>query len=229
MNKLRTLVYPFLPAFFMLVLGCSCNGDDSYHYPSVKQEFVTAQADADGHLQSILTDEGKELEVVEDASNTSIDANSSIRIVCNYGFMDVAEEALKGVTLYNLLRAVAPLPQPAKDFEGAIKNDPADVLSIWMGLDYLNMILEIKAQNGKHLFHFVEDQILTDSDSGERTVSLSLYHDAGGDVQAYSKRAYLSIPLRQYATGGITKVIVYFSLHTYDDGIKKFQFEYYPK
>lgn len=229
MNKLRTPVYFLLPAFFMLALGCSCNGDDSYHYPSVKQEFVTAQADANGSLRFILTDEGQKLEVIEDASNTSIDANSSVRIVCNYGFMDVAGEASEGIKLYNLLRAIAPLPQPAKNFEDGVKNDPADVLSIWMGLDYLNMILEIKAQNGKHLFHFVEDQVLTNSEAGERTVSLSLYHDAGGDVQAYSKRAYLSIPLRQYVIDGVKKIIVNFILHTYDDGVKKFRFEYYPK
>ena len=56
----------FLPVLvFMLV---SCGDDDDYHYPSVKLDFLTAQAGADGSLQSVLTDEGETLAIVEDAS-----------------------------------------------------------------------------------------------------------------------------------------------------------------
>mgnify|MGYP003236675513 CR=1 FL=1 len=62
----------FLPVLvFMLV---SCGDDDDYHYPSVKLDFLTAQAGADGSLQSVLTDEGETLAIVEDASKTRIDA-----------------------------------------------------------------------------------------------------------------------------------------------------------
>jgi len=229
-NRLRILTRFSLPALFMILLGSSCSSNDSYYYPSVKQEFVTAQSAPDGSLKSILTDGGQNLEVVEDASNTHINADSFVRIVCNYASMDASGEASSGIKLYNLLKAIAPLPQPVGYFKnGGVKNDPADVLSIWMGLDYLNIILKIKAQNGKHLFSFVEDQVVTASDAGERMIYLSLYHDAGGDVQAYTKRAYLSVPLRQYATEGIAKIIVHFSLYTYADGMKTFQFEYNPK
>ena len=52
----------------------SCGDDDDYHYPSVKLDFLTAQAGADGSLQSVLTDEGETLAIVEDASKTRIDA-----------------------------------------------------------------------------------------------------------------------------------------------------------
>ena len=72
----------FLPVLvFMLV---SCGDDDDYHYPSVKLDFLTAQAGADGSLQSVLTDEGETLAIVEDASKTRIDANASARIVSNF-------------------------------------------------------------------------------------------------------------------------------------------------
>ena len=54
------------------------------------------------------------------------------------------------------------------------------------------------------------------------------YHDANGDVQAYTKRAYLSIPLRQYAVEGVKKISVHFSLNTYASGIKTYTFDYIP-
>ena len=56
----------FLPVLvFMLV---SCGDDDDYHYPSVKLDFLTAQAGADGSLQSVLTDEGETRAIVEGGS-----------------------------------------------------------------------------------------------------------------------------------------------------------------
>ena len=87
----------FLPVLvFMLV---SCGDDDDYHYPSVKLDFLTAQAGADGSLQSVLTDEGETLAIVEDASKTRIDANASTRIVSNYGKAEAAD-GTSGVKLY---------------------------------------------------------------------------------------------------------------------------------
>ena len=134
----------FLPVLvFMLV---SCGDDDDYHYPSVKLDFLTAQAGADGSLQSVLTDEGETLAIVEDASKTRIDANASARIVSNYGKAEAAD-GTSGVKLYAVLSAISPVPQSADKFKDGIKRDPADILSIWMGIDYLNIMLEIKSQN----------------------------------------------------------------------------------
>ena len=64
-----------------LLAGC---GDDDYHYPSVKLEFLTAFAGPDGYLQSVVTDEGETLPVVEDKTKTKIEANASVRIISNY-------------------------------------------------------------------------------------------------------------------------------------------------
>ncbi len=97
----------FLPVLvFMLV---SCGDDDDYHYPSVKLDFLTAQAGADGSLQSVLTDEGETLAIVEDASKTRIDANASARIVSNYGKAEAAD-GTSGVKLYAVLSAISPVP-----------------------------------------------------------------------------------------------------------------------
>lgn len=226
------LQFPVSLFWLLPILMCvlvACGDDDDYYYPPVKLEFLTAQADASGNIKSVLTDEGKTFAVVEDASNTRIDANASARIVSNYSTA-VATDGTSGVKLYALLNAVSPVPEPPSSptFKDGVKRDPADVTSIWMGLDYLNMILDIKAQNGKHSFHFVEEEVSTDKETGHRFVHLLLYH-SDGDVQAYSKRAYLSVPLRQYATEGIKQVTVQFSLITYSGEEKNYEFEYNPK
>ena len=75
--------------------------------------------------------------------------------------------------LYAVLSAISPVPQSADKFKDGIKRDPADILSIWMGIDYLNIMLEIKSQNGKHSFHFIEDEVTTDKEAG-RYVCLSI-------------------------------------------------------
>ena len=71
-----------LPLLACLLTGC---GDDDYHYPSVKLEFLTAFSGADGYLRSVVTDEGETLPVVEDKTKTKIEANASVRpIVTGY-------------------------------------------------------------------------------------------------------------------------------------------------
>ena len=104
-----------LPRDCVVLHTVSCADDDDYHYPSVKLDFLTAQAGADGSLQSVLTDEGETLAIVEDASKTRIDANASARIVSNYGKADAAD-GISGVKLYAVLSAISPVPQSADKF-----------------------------------------------------------------------------------------------------------------
>ena len=140
------LQFPVSLSWLLPILLCvlvSCSDDDDYYYPSVKLDFLTAQAGADGSLQSILTDEGETLAVVEDASNTRIDANSSLRIVSNYGKAATANGE-SGAKLYAVLKAISPVPQPEDKFKDGIKRDPVNVLSIWMGIDYLNLMFSVE-------------------------------------------------------------------------------------
>lgn len=206
----------------------SCGEDDDYVYPSVKLEFLTAEAGSDGFLNYLVTDNGERLVVSEDLSKTQIDANSSVRIVSNYEELDETAAGIKQAKVYALLKAVSPQPSPASDFADGVKTDPADVLSIWLGRDYLNVTLSIKMQNGKHLFHFVENKVETDQTTGRQTVYLTLYHDAGDDLEAFTRRAYLSVPLSKYTENNTRETIVYFSVNTYDDEVKQYFFDYTP-
>ena len=73
-------------SLLVVLLSCllaSC-GDDDYRYPSVKQDFLTAFSGTDGRLESVLTDEGERLRIVEGASGLRVSADTAVRIVANY-------------------------------------------------------------------------------------------------------------------------------------------------
>lgn len=203
----------------LLCLFVSC-GDDDYHYPSVKQDFLTAFSGSDGRLESVLTDEGETFQIVEDASGLRVNADTAIRIVANYETL-VTDNDVIGGKLYALLQTVSPVPLAVAEFEGGVKTEPSEIQSIWLGYGYLNIVLKVK-QQGKHLFHFVEDEVVVDRDNGRVTVQLTLYHDISSIVQDYSKRAYLSVPLKQYMTDGIKDMSVYFRIYTYSDRFKTY-------
>ena len=183
-----------LPLLACLLAGC---GDDDYHYPSVKQDFMTAFSGAD-----------------------------SVRVISNYA-SEVTADGTAGAVLYALSGVLSVVPQTVDKFEEGVKTDPTDVLGIWMGLDYLNMTLIVK-ENGEHKFHFIEDEVIVDTATGCSEVYLTLYHDAKEEVVSYTRRAYASVPLRQYAAEGIQKVMVHFSVHTYSGDIKTYDFVYNP-
>lgn len=196
----------------------SCGGDD-YHYPSVKQDFLTAFPGTDGRLESVLTDEGDTFCVVEDMSGLCADA--PVRIVANYETLAADGGKVAGVKLYGVLQAVSPVPLVADEFKEGVKTEPSEIQSIWLGHDYLNIILKVR-QQGKHLFHFVEDEVSADEESGRVKVRLTLYHDVSSSVQDYGKRAYLSVPLRQYMTEGVQGVDVSFNVYTYSGSLKTY-------
>lgn len=212
-----------LPLLLCLLVAC---GGDDYHYPSVKLEFLTAFSGADGRLHSVLTDEGETLPVVEDLSDTQIKADTLCRIISNYALQKAADGTI-GAKLYALGGVLSVTPQTADKFEEGVKTDPTDVLGIWMGLDYLNMTLIVK-EDGGHKFHFIEDEVKVDAATGCSEIYLTLYHDTKEEVVSYTRRAYASVPLRQYVVEGIRKLMVHFSVHTYDEGLKTYDFEYIP-
>lgn len=68
----------------MLFLMTACGDDDDYYYPSVKLEFVTVKAGADGLIQSLLPDKGELLTVARDRTGSTISPNSARRVISNY-------------------------------------------------------------------------------------------------------------------------------------------------
>ena len=120
--------------------------------------------------------------------------------------------------LYSLQSLITPVPKPEDDpvYKDGIKLDPVEMVSIWLGRDYLNMILNLKVSTGKgHVFGIVEDvsELKTNG-----IVNMLLYHDANSDGEYYNRRAYISVPLAQYIdeeNPGRT-IKIKFKYYTYD-------------
>lgn len=204
----------YLTTLLVLLWGglTACGNEDDFYYPPVRLDFLTATAGTDGTIQLVLADDGSVLPVWEDRSKTRLEAGEKVRIVSNYEVCPNAADEL-GVRLYAVMKAIAPLPKPAAEFEDGIKLEPASVTSLWMGYDYLNILLSVR-QTGKHALNFIEEEVKGPDAEGVAEVSIMLYHAVQSDEQDYGKKAYVSVPLRQYATEGVKKVKVYFSLYS---------------
>lgn len=191
---MRKIIYLCYLCMCLVLSFTSCK-EESYVYPPVQQDFLTAFSGSDGALKTLLTDKGEHYTIAEDLSKSKLTPNSSSRVVGNY---EILSGNNKAVRVYGLLNAVSviPLPPNSSPFINGIKTDPVKMVSIWMGKDYLNIILSIAMQDKKHSFHFVEEKI--ENIQGTKVITLLLYHNANGDSESFSKRAYLSIPLRQY-------------------------------
>lgn len=205
----------FRSVLWLLLFGLltACGGDD-YHYPSVQLEFLTAATGADGTLTQVTTDAGETWPVLNDHSSFRSTPDSLLRIVSNYLITPDAA-GRQGAELYAVRKAIAPLPKPAAEFEQGIKTDGAELLSSWMGNGYFNLLFTIKQQSKTHRFHFVEQEVTYDEATGRCRLSLLLYHDADDDVEAYSARAYLSVPLSHYLIAGITQIEVTLTYKNY--------------
>lgn len=208
----------------LLILG-SCKSDSST-YPSVQLEFLTAQTGSDGKLVKITTDKNNTYAVSNDQTSSTYAANKTLRIVANYTLEAIDKDTTANV--YASIAAVYSTPLASNKFKQGIKTDPAEVLSAWQGRNYLNIVLNILAQKKAHTFGFVEQSVTTGTD-GRFHVSILLYHDSDGDLQAYTKRAYLSIPLVQYAGTDNKGALITFSLYTNDGSLKSYEYEYKPQ
>lgn len=208
----------------LLVLMTAC-GEDDYYYPSVKLEYVTIEAGEDGRIQTLLPDKGASLPVLEDRTGSSISPNTSRRVMSNY------EVVSGGVKIYSLQSLITPVPKPEDDpvYKDGVKTDPVEVVSIWLGRDYLNMILNLKVSTGKgHTFGIVED---TSELETKGIVDMLLYHDANSDEEYYNRRAYISVPLSQYIdTNNPKQIKIKFNTCKKDGSVDKYyEFDYIPE
>lgn len=211
--KRRKLHIVWLWGLLLLMAACE---EDEYYYPPVKFEFVTVVAGEDGRIQTLIPDKGEPLPVSEDLTGSAISPNESRRVLSNYETL--SEGANATARIYSLQGLVAPEPKPKDDevYKDGIETDPVEMVSIWMGRNYLNMILNLKIAQGKgHVFGIVED--ISELASKGVVVTLLLYHDANADEGFFDRRAYVSVPLSKYAN------------EERPEGAIKIEFTYYGK
>lgn len=178
-----------LLALLVLLVGCSDDRDS--WYGNYELDFVDLISDADGVARHLITDEGDTLQLKS--------AISALRADTVTRYIAVLTKGPTGAILSSAA-AVACAPPLARQDSTEIKQDSVTLSSIWRARQYINIILQLKAQEGRHTFGFIDQGITSDSLTGRHTLRLLLYHDRKHDVEAYPRTAYLSCPLSRYAT-----------------------------
>ena len=215
MRACRNLLLWLIGGLFL----ASCQ-DDTYRFPSAVRTFFVAYLAPDSTIASIQTDEGLRFQVVENQTGFRGTPDSLARCIGYY------EPVAGGVRLYSASEVLSVLPMNAARVD-SISQDPVEVVSIWQAPAYLNMRLGIRRGGKEHWLGFVEDSIRLAVRSGRTDIWFSLLHDAQGDAPAFTDFVYGSLPLASYLAA-YPKLVVHFTVNTYDDGLKHYQFEYTP-
>ena len=189
MNK----VYTGLLAVCLLFTACD---KDDYKYPNAKTDLAELIVSGQNHGLRFTTDDGICWEAVNQVNTKELKTDSIYRFIVMYEPQTL--QASNGTAkIFDLEWAISPCPIPEQEVKGPLKTDPVSLQSIWQSDRYLNMVLEMKAKDQEHKLFFVDQGITTAAD-GTRTLHILLYHDRANDVEGFTKKFCLSVPLWLY-------------------------------
>lgn len=201
----------------------SCKKDE-YVYPSVLTELVDIKTNSSGKLSYIQSDNGDMYQIMERSGLEGFTPDSTYRAISIFEPVGNNENGLTA-KVYSCQFVISVIPSPADKFDKGIKTDPLDIDRIWSSGNYINMVLDIMAKDKTHVLNFVDNGITNNAD-GSRTLDITVYHDQNGDYEAYTKKAYASIPLWPYkgvlAEGD--RIIVH--INTFKEGNTTREFHY---
>lgn len=202
----------------LLLAGCK---NDDYVYPPAITEILSAQTDESGTIRYLLPDKGEALFAENGSRYSGLVPDSVYRMIGVYQTVDSDNGVVAHIYSIQQVISYEPVSMPWSE----VKTDSVTVQSIWRSRDYINLILQVKSHIGVHVFRFAENgYILTPT--GSKTLALSLYHDKGDDLEAYTQRAYMSVPLSKYAGQLKEGDIVSFTINAYKKGLVTYQFPY---
>lgn len=179
-----------LPLLF-LALGVIACSENEASYPPVVTEFVDIDADSQGRLASITTDDDRQYTISAPIAGYHPDAK--YRGVC--GFVPSGKSAI--------VRSLYPV-QYLRDSSAVVCHDPIAVYSVWGTRRYINMQLRPMTQGGTQAWGFAIDSIVG------KTAFLSLHHNQQHDPLAYSTDEYASLPL-----DSVKQDSIHFTIHTF--------------
>ena len=193
---------------------------DDYRYPSVVTDYACLVTDAAGEPSKLHLDNGCAYPIVYDDEYIeahpqlpSYKADTAYRVVSIY---ELGSDSV--ARIYSLSRTVSDIPTPLRTGE-QLHQDPAYLQSIWLSGGYLNMVIEIKALDGKHSIGFVDT-----TPEGMKGKEFTFYHKVIDDVESYRQRLYGSIPLQPFDRELQMGDTLRFVIRTYDEGMKRSEF-----
>ncbi len=208
----------------MLPMLWACGNDDDYIYPNVIMELVDLQTDATGAAAYLITDDGIQWHLQPREGLDALVPDTTYRTVSMYSPLSHVGSSMQEAIIYNAQPVISPIPHPANEVDG-IKTDPVTLQSIWRGGRYLNLIVQAKVKNQKHIYGFIENELVKEKD-GTQTLHLTLYHDRNNDQEGFDSTLYLSVPLWAYSNVLHKGDKIVFHLNTYKEGMTNRTFEY---
>lgn len=189
---MRTLVR-CLCLLVLPLLWSGCKDEKREAYPSVKLEFITLLTDEQG-LTLLVPDRGEALHLTENRTSHSFKPGDAVRAVGHYEVL-TRQGSAPTARLYTLV-PLSPLP-PLAEAQPNAKSHPLELVSMWMGRGFLNLVLNLRVVgNEPHTFSVVEEE-RTETDEAVH-LTLRLYHEAGQEGGYRNRRAYLSIFVQPY-------------------------------
>ena len=203
----------------LAMLVCSCERDDDYRYPSVLTDYVCLATGVAGKVERMLLDNGTSYPVSFADTYEKVPAfkaDTLYRVVGVYE-LNAAEQEVEAV-IYSVGSVVSAVPVPLRKGE-QMHQEPVYLQSIWLSGGYLNMVLEVKALNGKHSIGFVDT-----TPEGMQGKEFAFYHKVVDDVEAYRQKLYGSIPLGPFEENLQQGDTLRFVVNTYDDGLCSYEY-----
>ena len=203
-------VFACLLTSCLLLLSC---GDDDFEYPNIVTELaeITISSSAENLIQ-FSTDKGERWTVVNKVKLEGIKSDSIYRTIATY-----EPQSEDKAILYNLQFPIASLPINEAEVEGAIKTDPVEMQRMWKTDRYLNAVVEVMVKDKKHSFAFIDKGYRYNS-NGTKTLQLLLSHDRDNDIEGFTEKVYLSIPIWTYENELQAGDSICFELNTVKEG-----------
>lgn len=224
LNIKRYILFALITALFAV----SCTDDESW-VPPYRTDFAGLATDADGAIVTMTLDNGTKYEgsnlKFQIPNPKELAQDSLYRAICVYTVVDAA------ATLYSYTMAFAPEPITIEQLaDGVVKTDPCTIQSIWRGGNYINASMLVQGKDKAHIVAFMDEGIesVSGSDGAEyNTLTIRLYHDQNGDMEAFTRTIYLSCPLRGYA-GKLEKGrdSIAFVVNQQDKGVTTYKLPY---
>lgn len=194
-------------------------GEEEYVFPDLVTEMVCLKTDANGVGTEFITDEGTVWHLQEGNRPNKLTADSTYRMVSRYVPLNETD-----AQVYSFAKTISSLPKPESEYE-VIHTDPVSIQSIWRSGDYLNMVLPISVKNQEHELAFIENGISL-NDDGTQTLTLTLFHDRKSDIEGFTQKFYLSIPLWHYQERLNKGDQIVLNLNTYKEGMTSRTYTY---
>lgn len=216
MKKLFVLLFP------ILALLCSCeDASENYRYPSVVTDYVCIVTDKSKQPKTLCLDNGCSYPITltdeyREAYGQQLPSHKADTVYRVISIFELNADSTAHV--YSMAQTISTIPTPLRNTE-TLHQDPAYLESCWLSGGYLNLVIELKALNGKHSIDFIDTTPET-----MHGKEFTFYHRTISDIESYRQKLYASIPLMPCKDALQQGDTLRFVINTYDKGITEVEF-----